>query len=189
MTNIDERAEFEKWMFNNNPPYAAANRDAKGNYTWTRAAFAWDGWNTRANLPTAEVSDDEVMDKEITDIHRFISMFRKYLPDLEKIDTKLRFAVLPEFHLGKFTGNDLCAADNTVYVSAATIFSMLQRMALEEMRLRALSDNGYKVPEYEVARVMAEGMEPTYSDTYSSKELIEKALCALSDNGYKVVRK
>ncbi len=41
----------------------------------------------------------------------------------------------------------------------------------------------------EVARVMAEGMEPTYSDTYSSRELIEKALRALSANGYKIVRK
>jgi hypothetical protein len=57
MTNIDERAEFEKWMFNNNPPYAAANRDAKGNYTWTRAAFAWDGWQARATLPTDEASE------------------------------------------------------------------------------------------------------------------------------------
>jgi hypothetical protein len=46
-----------------------------------------------------------------------------------------------------------------------------------------------EVSKDEVARVMAEGMEPTYSDTYSSRELIEKALRALSDNGYKVVRK
>jgi len=36
---------------------------------------------------------------------------------------------------------------------------------------------------------MAEGMEPTYSDTYSSRKLIEKALLTLYANGYKVVRK
>jgi hypothetical protein len=46
-----------------------------------------------------------------------------------------------------------------------------------------------EAPEYEVVRIMADGMEPTYSDTYSSRELIEKALRALPDNGYKVVRK
>jgi hypothetical protein len=46
-----------------------------------------------------------------------------------------------------------------------------------------------EVSEDEVVRIMAEGMEPTYSDTYSSRELIEKALRALSGNGYKVVRK
>jgi hypothetical protein len=46
-----------------------------------------------------------------------------------------------------------------------------------------------EAPEYEVVRIMAEGMEPTYSDTYSSRELIEKAIRALSNNGYKVVRK
>ena len=46
-----------------------------------------------------------------------------------------------------------------------------------------------EVSEDEVARVMAEGMEPTYSDTYSSRELAAGALRDLSKNGYKVVRK
>jgi Lar family restriction alleviation protein len=46
-----------------------------------------------------------------------------------------------------------------------------------------------EVSEDEVVEIMAKGMEPTYSDTYSSRELIEKAIRALSDNGYKVVRK
>jgi hypothetical protein len=46
-----------------------------------------------------------------------------------------------------------------------------------------------EVSEDEVVEIMAKGMEPTYSDTYSSRELIEKAIRALSNNGYKVVRK
>jgi hypothetical protein len=46
-----------------------------------------------------------------------------------------------------------------------------------------------EVSEDEVEIVMAEGMDPRYSDTYSSRELAARALYALSGNGYKVVRK
>jgi hypothetical protein len=103
MTNIDERAEFEKWVSKFDADLTPADKEIifERSYTYkcNQTEAAWDGWQARATLPTAEVSEDEVV------------------------------------------------------------------------------------------RIMAEGMEPTYSDTYSSRELIEKALRALSKNGYKVVRK
>jgi hypothetical protein len=54
---------------------------------------------------------------------------------------------------------------------------------------KELAEKDAEMSEDEVVEIMAKGMEPTYSDTYSSRELIEKALRALSGNGYKVVRK
>jgi hypothetical protein len=103
MTNIDERAEFEKWVSKFGADLTPANKESifERSYTYEsdQTEAAWDGWQARANLPTAEVSEDEV------------------------------------------------------------------------------------------ERVMAEGMDPRYSDTYSSRELAARALYALSGNGYRVVRK
>lgn len=89
-------------------------------------------WQARATQrPQGDVDD------EIADIHRFISMFQKFMPELEKIDTNLRYALhaLPVTKPTDARSYD--HSTNTVYVMASHLFKMLERMGKEEMRLRA----------------------------------------------------
>ena len=76
--------------------------------------------------------------EDIADIHNFIAMFHKYIPDLERIDTTLRFALNAAPCIKSLDEKAFCESSNVMYVSAATLFRMLERMAREEIAHRAL---------------------------------------------------
>lgn len=88
---------------------------------------------------------DKLLSEEIMEIHRFIGMFHKWLPDLAKIDTNLRFAnVLPTVRA--LDPNATSATDFTTQVTAATLFKMLVAMGREEMRLRSMVESARATP-------------------------------------------
>jgi hypothetical protein len=159
MTNIDERAEFEKWHNERNAYYRKIHLKIGKNLK--RCGYfdseqikqiEYEAWQVRATLPKAG--------------NNHIAVIRKMV-NRQAEDEGLWF--------------------DAKYASEAYLQKALRKLhaVIESVPPEPTAE----VHEYEVVRIMAEGMEPTYSDTYSSRELIEKALHALSDNGYKVVRK
>jgi len=74
---------------------------------------------------------------DIADIHKMIAMFHKYLPDLEKIDTNLRMAVPAAPSITTLDKDAVYESNQTAYLTAATLFRALERMAQEEMYLRS----------------------------------------------------
>jgi hypothetical protein len=60
MTNIDERAKFEKWAGKEQDPLVF-KVSGSGAYVYSGVQAGWEAWQARAAQPTAEVHEYEVV--------------------------------------------------------------------------------------------------------------------------------
>jgi hypothetical protein len=178
MTNIDERAEFEKWVSTfKDADLTPANKESifERSYTYEsdQTEAAWDGWQARATLPTAEVSDVDVPSwEELADTVALELINALELPYGEGKDPDIRKALHTQI---KVRG-------------LLETFVKIGVQIGEKSARTTPPEPTAEVPEYEVVRIMAIAAhgERSGAEEYA-KQLA--AYRALSDYGYKVVRK